>query len=67
MQTIGTNRTSKRLYNSRVSVVTTFGCDPNHSLFQFQFLSSFQPPGQLSAGLTCDFNITFEPKVSSKI
>ncbi len=27
----------------------------------------FQPPGQLSAGLTCEFNVTFEPKINKDL
>lgn len=27
----------------------------------------FQPPGQLSAGLTCEFTVTFEPKINKDL
>lgn len=27
----------------------------------------FQPPGQLSAGLTCEFNVRFEPKINKDL
>ena len=31
------------------------------------FRFSFQPCGQLSAGLTCEFNVTFEPKINKDL
>ena len=28
---------------------------------------SFEPPGQLSAGLTCEFSVKFEPKINKDL
>ena len=33
--------------------------------FRLRFIS-FDPPGVMSAGLTCDFAVTFKPMVSFK-
>jgi hypothetical protein len=41
-----------------IQMTLIFGC--NKRLYYL----SFQPPGQLSAGLNCEFTVTFDPKVS---
>ena len=62
MQIFGSQWETQRFYNYRVNIqgiVIKIMHDYWNNLLDL----SFHPPGQLSAGLTCEFNITFEPKV----